>query len=381
VAATKWLDFEESEYRRRVQVAQHAMGETGVSALFLTQRENVEYFSGFMTTHWGSRTFPTAGLVIPAVGELTLVVSDFLQETARSTSPFEIHATFSQPHSHPERFVDSVIESVKAAVPGVGVLGVETGYQLMGQWSISDFQAMKDRMPEIRFQDGDHVVWAVRSQKSEKEIERVEWLSQVTARAVTEVLVHAEPGMTEVDLARDLLLTVIEAGADGLKHLNIRSGLERYGMRDSLPQPRPIQTGEALLINAGASSMGYMSDVGSTRVIGDADLYRDDFETLAAAQAAGLAAAKVGATAGDVFSALHQQLERSELRSIAMCGHGMGLAFHEPPVLRPGNDEVLREGMLLGLESWLYDDERRATLCYKSPLVVDEGGSRFLAVV
>jgi Xaa-Pro aminopeptidase len=59
----------------------------------------------------------------------------------------------------------------------------------------------------------------------------------------------------------------------------------------------------------------------------------------------------------------------------------MGLAFHEPPVLRPGNDEVLREGMLLGLESWLYDDERRATLCYKSPLVVDEGGSRFLAVV
>jgi Xaa-Pro aminopeptidase len=59
----------------------------------------------------------------------------------------------------------------------------------------------------------------------------------------------------------------------------------------------------------------------------------------------------------------------------------MGAAFHEPPVLRPGNDEVLREGMVLGVESWLHDDERGATLCYKSPVVVTQGGSRFLAMV
>jgi Xaa-Pro aminopeptidase len=62
-----------------------------------------------------------------------------------------------------------------------------------------------------------------------------------------------------------------------------------------------------------------------------------------------------------------------------MCGHGMGVAFHEPPVLRPGNDETIRDCMVLALESWLYDDERKATLCYKYPLVATKRGARFLA--
>ncbi|MGD2103456.1 MAG: Xaa-Pro peptidase family protein, partial [Acidimicrobiia bacterium] len=352
MSTADWFDFPPSEYARRIAVAQEAMSGTELDALFLTQKQNIEYFSGFMTTHWGSRTFPTAGMVIPYSGEPILVVSDFLQETARSTSPVESHATFPNPHAKPDGFVDAVVEAIHSVgFARSGCLGVETGYQMMGQWSISDFQALRERLPAMRLLSADPFVWAARSQKSTDEIERIEWLSQLTARALGRVLATAEPGMTEVDLARGLLVDVVQAGADGLSHLNIRCGPERYGMRDSLPQHRQIQSGETLLVNAGASFHGYMSDVGSTRVIGDSRLYTDDFQIMTDAQQAGLARVEIGVAASDVFSSVNHELRRSRLRSIAMCGHGMGVAFHEPPVLRPGNDETIRDCMVLALES------------------------------
>jgi methionyl aminopeptidase len=69
----------------------------------------------------------------------------------------------------------------------------------------------------------------------------------------------------------------------------------------------------------------------------------------------GVAAAKPGATLGDVGHAIQAFVERNRFSVVRdFCGHGIGQRFHEPPNVlhfgRPGEGPVLRPGMFFTIE-------------------------------
>ena len=69
----------------------------------------------------------------------------------------------------------------------------------------------------------------------------------------------------------------------------------------------------------------------------------------------GVAAAKPGATLGDVGHAIQSVVERNRFSVVRdFCGHGIGRRFHEPPNVlhfgRPGEGPVLRPGMFFTVE-------------------------------
>ena len=95
---------------------------------------------------------------------------------------------------------------------------------------------------------------------------------------------------------------------------------------------------------------------------------------------AGQEAARPGAVASDVFSAVIGVLKRDEIPGaviLSRSGHGSGLEYHEPPFMEETDHTPLEPGTVLTVEPGIWmPGIGGATL--SNTLVVREGGAEIL---
>lgn len=378
----RWIDFPVPEYQRRSNRARQLMAQAGVDLLVCTQRENVEYFSGFMTDHWLCRSFPTAAVVLAHDRDPVLVIPTFFAGNAEETSWLDDFETFTEPHANPRGFAGALIAAVSRLGGARARIGIEAGPHLIPTWNSSDHAAFTNAFADHDIVEGGEVIWGCRTIKSDAEIERIRWLAEATSTAISTARKEFRPGMTELDVATALNRAAVDTGAGGLKHVNIRAGLDRYKMADTLPQDRPIRDGEMLLVDVGCGYRSYLTDMAYISHIGHAsDRHHQEYATIIAAQNAGLAALRPGVPACDVYRAVLDVLAESSLRTIDMCGHGIGLDVHEPPMLTPHDDMLIEAGMVFALEPWLYDTDGMGYFCVEEQVLVTADGAEVLSCV
>jgi Xaa-Pro aminopeptidase len=95
---------------------------------------------------------------------------------------------------------------------------------------------------------------------------------------------------------------------------------------------------------------------------------------------AGLAAARPGNTAADLFAAQAKILVDSgiEIGNVGRFGHGLGKTLTEPPSNKPGDHTVLEPGMVLTIEpSALYG--RGKILVHEENIVITRDGAELLS--
>ena len=126
-----------------------------------------------------------------------------------------------------------------------------------------------------------------------------------------------------------------------------------------IPGERVLKEGDIVSLDFGAIFMGFQGDAAVTVAVGEVspaakrlmEATRDSLE-------AGIAAAYVGATLGDVSAAI-QNCAESRGYSVVReyTGHGIGREMHEEPQIpnfgSPGTGPVLKKGMTLALEPML----------------------------
>lgn len=111
-----------------------------------------------------------------------------------------------------------------------------------------------------------------------------------------------------------------------------------------IPGDRIIRAGDVVNIDVSASKNGYFSDTGATMLVEPvprrkARKLRKLLLTAQRAQAAGMRAARPGATVGSVGRAMEQVALKAGFRVIRnLCSHGVGRAIHEEPEI-PGYDD------------------------------------------
>jgi methionyl aminopeptidase len=126
-----------------------------------------------------------------------------------------------------------------------------------------------------------------------------------------------------------------------------------------IPDGAVLKDGDLLSIDCGASIDGYHGDAALTVAIGQIDDgARRLSETTAAALAAGIAAARVGARIGDISHAIEAVARGAGYGlPIGLGGHGIGSAMHQEPGVPntgpPGQGLVLVEGLVLAIEPML----------------------------
>ena len=123
-----------------------------------------------------------------------------------------------------------------------------------------------------------------------------------------------------------------------------------------IPGEQLLADGDILNIDVTALLDGWHGDTSRMYVAGKPAIKaRRLMDVTYDAMVRGIAAARPGATFGDIGHAIQAHAERHRFSIVRdFCGHGIGRAFHEPPNVlhfgRPGEGPVLRPGMFFTIE-------------------------------
>lgn len=203
----------------------------------------------------------------------------------------------------------------------------------------------------------DAAAWSatVRAVKLPGEVELLERSARITERAIDTALAQARAGWTEEQIARVMAEVMIAEGAEP-EFFSVQTG-DHSALGDAFPGSRPWAPGEVLKMDLGCRVDGYWSDLGRTAVLGepdpaDAQVYR----ALQEGQRVELEMIRPGVTTRELFEAAVTAVHEAGLPSYQRqhCGHGIGLAIYDPPLVHSGQDVVIEEGMVFCLETPYY---------------------------
>ncbi|HTR16563.1 MAG TPA: type I methionyl aminopeptidase [Acetobacteraceae bacterium] len=184
---------------------------------------------------------------------------------------------------------------------------------------------------------------------------------RLAAETLDMITPHVRPGITTGELDRICHEFIVAHGAIPAP-LNYRGYPKstcisiNHVVCHGIPGERRLQEGDILNIDVTVILNGWYGDTSRMYVAGQPStrarmLIDVTYESLML----GVAAAKPGATLGDIGHAIQSFVERQRFSVVRdFCGHGIGRVFHAAPNVlhfgRPGEGPVLRPGMFFTIE-------------------------------
>ena len=197
----------------------------------------------------------------------------------------------------------------------------------------------------------------LRAIKGEEELDRLRKACRITAQSVEYFKPRARAGMTEKSMAWAIEQQFIRRGAHGLGFDLIAA----VGVNTSLPHHIPgearLKPNSPVLFDVGCRVGAYRSDLTRSFFYGKiTPIYRRIYGVVEAAQRAGIARVRPGATGGEVDAAARGVIAKAgQGRTfVHSTGHGVGIDIHEPPWIRPKSPDVLATNMILTVEPGIY---------------------------
>jgi Xaa-Pro dipeptidase len=349
----------------RVRRLQGYIQEAGLDAVALVPGPNLLYLTG-LVFHLMER--PIVAL-IPGQGEPLLILPELERAKGQQAAGWRL---FTYGEAEQDRL--SAFHRAAAALGrSAKTIGVEsTALRFL------EFQLLRAALPRARIVAGDAALNELRVLKEPQELAAMERAVQVAQVAMAETLPLLRPGMTEKEVAAELVLQLLRAGSEAQFPFSpiVASG-PQSALPHATPTERPLQPGDMLIIDWGARVEGYVSDLTRTFAIGpvDPELQRVHQLVLAANQAA-QEAVRPGATCSQIDQAARRVIEAGGYGPyfIHRTGHGLGLAGHEPPYIAADNPQPLRPGMAFTIEPGVYLPGRGGVRIEDDVVVEGQGG-------
>jgi Xaa-Pro dipeptidase len=236
--------------------------------------------------------------------------------------------------------------------------------------------------PEASFASAESILESLRIKKDLAEVAAMRKAVEISQEALERTLPVIKIGMTERAIASELIVQLYRGGADAeLPFAPIVFGGPNGANPHAVPSDRPLQPGDLLVIDWGASYHGYVADLTRTFAIGDVE---DEFARIARivceANTAGRLAAGPGVPAEMVDSSARRVIEDAGYGQYFThrTGHGIGMEGHEAPYIRAGNSLILEPGMAFTVEPGIYLPGRGGVRI-EDNVVITEGGADCLS--
>jgi Xaa-Pro dipeptidase len=199
----------------------------------------------------------------------------------------------------------------------------------------------------------------------------------IAQNALLETLKRVKLGMSEKEIASELVIQLFRAGSDvELPFQPIVSSGPNSANPHAVPSERKLQVGDLLLFDWGAAKDGYFSDITRTFTVGqvDPELIKIGDIVFKANEAARMSGG-AGLCAGEVDMAARKVIEAAGYGAqfIHRTGHGLGIEAHEGPYIYAENDLVLETGMTFTIEPGIYLAGRRGVRIEDDVVVTDHG--------
>jgi Xaa-Pro dipeptidase len=230
------------------------------------------------------------------------------------------------------------------------------------------------------------VFGVLRTAKDADEVAAMRRAVAIAEAAYVSVRPGLRAGLTERDVASRLTAALLTAGSDPeLPFFPIVASGPNGARPHAVPSDRALVAGDLVVIDWGARSGGYCSDITRTVAVAGTDVAPDllaAYQAVFDANAAGRAAARPGVTGRDVDAAARGVIAAAGLGEffVHRTGHGLGLETHEDPDMKATNRVPLVLGATFTVEPGVYL-EGRGGVRIEDDVVVVAGGAETLTTL
>jgi Xaa-Pro aminopeptidase len=341
----------------RLAAVRRLLSDRGLDAALVGEPHDVRYLSGFRGED--------ASLLVGAEAALICTDSRYWAQVAEEVTGFDLEKT--------QRLPDDALAALRRELGDGPALGFQGGHVTYAEWR------RLRRLHDGGLRDIGDALRRLRMVKDGAELTSLARAAAVIDRALELTAAEGFAGFTEAEVAWRLEVLVRELGAEGLSFDTIVAAGPRAALAHAIPGDRRIEPGELVLIDAGATVAGYCSDITRTFAVGDAGARsRRIYETVLAAQLAGLAAVRPGAEGRDVDAAAREVIEEAGFGDAFGhgTGHGVGLQVHELPRLGPRGSDRLDVGMVHTVEPGIYLEGELGVRIEDTVVVTEDGCER-----
>lgn len=357
----------------RIAQTQAALAADGLAALICRLPEHLVMLAGY---------WPVIGrsaLVIPADGAPILLAPAMEQDPLRRAFVQDIR-TFPvwklgdpAPDESLARLLGDV--AVQRRLKGRRVGAELTGDEELGPtqkvtepWRPAAAAAAMLTQLGCELVDAAPLLRRLRARKTREDLSRLRIANEIAAFGIQAFYEALAEGRTEAEVAAEIERAVHARGTGyhGTIHARaealIFSGRERLhglGWGYAPSTARRLERGDLVMLELSTVADGYYSDLTRMGAVGPLSAKQEELlAAVAAAQRAAIAAVRPGVTGDAVDRAARETLRAEGLDAffIHITGHGLGFRYHEAvPLLYPGSQDVLEEGMVTSIEPGIYD--------------------------
>ena len=337
---------------------------------------NVRYFTGYVPV------FETTAIMIPAVGEATLLIgpeSEALTKRSSKLQNFEKLLEFRET-SDPEypdvkysTFAELLAKCEKKS--RIGIIGSNV-------MTVQVYRGLLEGAKGAEISFCDNLLRQMRMIKTPEEITMMRTAAQIAQKAFNEALPRIAPGMTEYEVIAEFTHEIMKQGAEGTgfpfwcvsgKNSNQAIGKSTY---------KKIEKNEIIQITMGANYDGYTASFGRPISFGN-----PKSDTALELLKLGLEANKLthslirpGQDAAEIVNKVHGMVREAGYGEYIVYGpcHGTGMMECEYPFVESTSDYKLQTGMTFAVDTFLGGPE--FGMRYEDAAAVTETGEEQLSV-
>lgn len=316
---------------------QEKLIEKNFDALLLTDEKNQRYAAGFPFTD---------GFVLVSRKKAWLITDSRYIEAASAAAGDCVEVVLYD-NTHPR------IRRLKDILSANGIQTLAAENQKL---SHAEYLTL-EKLLELRLEPAGDLMLQLRASKDADEINSMIAAQRISEQALEETLQLIRPGMTEKEVAAELVYRMLRHGSEG----NSFDPIVVTGKNTSLPHGVPgdavLQPGDFLTMDFGSLKNGYCSDMTRTVAVCCAsDEMKQVYHTVLTAQLAGIAAGRSGIPGKEIDAAARKVISDAGFGQYFGhgFGHSLGLDIHEAPVANPREDRLMPENCLVSAEPGIY---------------------------
>jgi len=347
------------EYKSRISYLRDQISKTDIDTLFISNKDNIRYYSGFTGTF--------AFLLISESKAIIITDSRYTLRAEEESPDYEIYKLKSG---------DNWIEN-STNIAKTKIIGYEGDYV-----SVNLLNQLQKKAEKInKWKDFSEKITLGRIIKSDEETEILQKTINISDSAFNNVSKKIVTGMTEKDVGWEMEKEMRELGAESPSFDTIVAS----GINGSKPHHSPtdklISDNEAITIDMGAKYKGYCSDLTRTIFIGDPDeKFKKIYTTVLKAQLISMETAKPDMT-GEEIDKIARDIITSEGYGEYFghsLGHGVGIEIHENPGVGPNSKNNIKPGMVYTIEPGIYI-ENWGGIRIEDMVIMTENGNNLLS--
>ena len=353
----------------RQKQLQSKLSASGFDGIGLNPGPDLSYLTG-LDFHLMER--PVMG-IFTKTGDPVFILPE-LEQAKMASLPFPVRTFLF--NEDPATWTSVFTDALKEAKLETGTLGI-----IPRRLRYLEQSYIQKAAPGLALASAQSILSQMRRVKDEDEVKCMREAARIAECALAGMINAIKPGVTEKAIAGRLVSRLLQEGSDPeLPFFPIVSFGENAANPHATPTNRILNPGDIVLIDWGASHMGYYSD--TTRVFAMGDL-RPEMDQIAKfvedANAAARAAVKPGIPASTVDQAARQVIEDAGYGEFFFhrTGHGLGREAHEEPNISQFDHTILEPGMTFTIEPGIYLPKRGGVRIEDDILVTEKGGESF----